>query len=81
VQSGTHEVSHKQGLDKEYLKTWYPDGLNHKETMLDEFVGWGLAALGFLFQISFGFHLPFPFNIVLFPLTVTEHSIRWMITN
>lgn len=51
------------------------------ETYLDEAVGFALAALGFYFQWQFGFSLPFPFNIVMFPLDVVEWWIRWSITS
>lgn len=70
---GLMKYAHNQGWDLGVE-------LNHEETMLDEYAGWALAAVGFLFQISFNFHLPFPFNVVLFPLTLTENFIRWRIT-
>lgn len=50
------------------------------ETMMDEYVGWGLAAIGFLFQMLFNFRLPFPLNVIMLPLTLAEGIIR-MVSN
>lgn len=38
-----------------------------------------LAALGFYWQISHGFSLPFPFNFVLLPLTIFEGMLSYCI--
>ena len=46
--------------------------LHEDDTYLDEVVGYGLAAAGFAFQFFNGFALPFPLNIILFPLTCVE---------
>jgi len=48
-------------------------------THLDEIVGMAIAALGFMSQISGGFRLGFPLNILLFPLTLCEWTVRWVI--
>jgi len=44
---------------------------------LEEMVAWILAFFGLLFQYKLGFHIPFPFNIILIPLSITEWSLRW----
>jgi hypothetical protein len=49
-------------------------------TMLDELAGYGLAALGLYFQLSYGFSLPFPLNVLLFPFTVMEYLLIAMIS-
>ena len=49
--------------------------INHEETLLDEAVGYGLALVGLFFQLSFGFGLPFPLNILLFPFTIAEYIL------
>jgi len=46
--------------------------INHEETILDEVVGYSLALLGLLYQVFYGFALPFPFKIILFPFMVVE---------
>jgi len=57
-----------------------PISLSHEETYVDELLGFGLAAIGFATQFSFGFTLPFPFNVVMLPFTLVEWYIRWSIT-
>lgn len=59
----------------EYLGQMGYVQINHEETLLDEFVGYGLAILGLWFQLSFGFGLPFPLNIILFPFTLAEYIL------
>lgn len=54
--------------------------LNHEDTMLDEYAGWGLAALGVYFQIMNGMSAPFPLNILFMPVTVCETYLQWMVT-
>jgi len=46
------------------------------ESFLDEFVGYGIAALGFGFQFFNGFSLPFPLNLIFLPLTIIEFFLR-----
>ena len=42
----------------------------------------GLAGLGFLFQLWFGFGSPFPLNVFLFPLTLAENFLwYWVAVN
>jgi len=53
---------------------------NHLDTSADENVSYALAAFGFYFQYKFGFSLPFPFNILLFPLGWAEYYIKWSVT-
>ena len=49
-------------------------------TYLDEAVGYSLAAVGFAFQLSCGFSLPFPLNIIFLPLEIIEWFLRWQTT-
>jgi hypothetical protein len=46
------------------------------ETQLDENIGMAVAFVGLYMQLKYGFSLPFPFNIVLAPLSITE----WFLT-
>jgi len=53
---------------------------NHEDTYVDECVAYILAFLGFNFQYSHGFAVPFPFNVLLFPVQIAETYIRWAVT-
>ena len=50
------------------------------DTYADEAVGYGLAAFGFYCQFTWGFGMPFPLNLVMWPFTLVEWYIRWSIT-
>jgi hypothetical protein len=41
---------------------------SHEDTPVDEFASYLFAALGFYFQYSIRFDVPFPFNLLLWPL-------------
>lgn len=55
--------------------------IRDEESILDELVGYGLAALGLWFQLSMGFAVPFPLNVILFPFTLIEYFLIWAVTN
>ena len=57
------------------------DTPNQRDTALDEVLGWTLAALGFYFQYSLGFQVPFPFNVVLWPFAFVERRLMWAVVN
>lgn len=46
------------------------------ESVLDEIVGYIIAAQGLMFQLTQDFALPFPWNMLLSPLTLVEWLIR-----
>ncbi|CAE8727020.1 unnamed protein product [Polarella glacialis] len=50
-----------------------------KDTYIDEAIGWGVAFLGFLTQCAFGFHVPFLFNIFLWPLQLVEAIVVYSV--
>jgi len=50
------------------------------ESFLDETIGYAIAAVGFIFQITNGFRLPFPLNIIFLPLTILEWILRLQIS-
>mmetsp|Transcript_107725 Transcript_107725/g.300190 ORF Transcript_107725/g.300190 Transcript_107725/m.300190 type:complete len:380 (+) Transcript_107725:68-1207(+) len=50
------------------------------KSLLTEFIGLPLAIAGIWFQISHGFSLPFPYSLVLLPLTIVEALLRFCIT-
>ncbi len=64
----------KYANDKGYIQ------FNDEESYLDEIVGWSLAALGIYFQLSSFFTLPFPLNVVFFPMTILENYLAWIIS-
>jgi len=47
----------------------------------DEVLGYAVSVAGLHFQWQYGFALPFPFNIIFFPLNLVEQYIRWTITS
>ena len=53
--------------------------IDHEKTYLDEIVGFALAAAGLVFQLRFGFGLPFPLNILLLPFSLAEYFLIWMV--
>lgn len=53
---------------------------SHEDTPVDEIASYIFAALGFYFQFSIRFDVPFPFNLLLWPLELAEWKIRWTIT-
>lgn len=46
----------------------------------DEAVGYTLAASGVFWQLTTGFNLPFPLNVIFLPLTIIEWFLRWQMT-
>jgi len=60
-------------------KDWLP-GYN-EDLYWDEAIGYAVAVAGLKFQWTYGFGLPFPANIVFWPLDVVEWYIRWTITS
>lgn len=55
--------------------------LDEDDTYLDEVVGWALAAIGIYFQVKNLFGLPFPLNLLLFPVNTFESTLRWIIAD
>mmetsp|Transcript_14521 Transcript_14521/g.21198 ORF Transcript_14521/g.21198 Transcript_14521/m.21198 type:complete len:456 (+) Transcript_14521:91-1458(+) len=60
--------------EKKYL-SW-----KHEDTMLDEYLGWCLAATGVYFQVSNWMSVPFPLNILFLPVTMCETYLQWVVT-
>jgi len=50
------------------------------KSLVDEVLGWTVAVCGLWFQLTNPFMLPFPFNIILFPLTLAEWTLEWVVT-
>lgn len=63
----------------EYLSAMGIYHLDHEQTCVDELVGYGVAALGLLFQLSRGFSLPFPLSLLLLPFTCIEYLLIWAV--
>ncbi len=47
----------------------------------DEVLGWTVATIGIYCQLSYGFGLPFPLNILLFPVSCFESYLSWAVSN
>lgn len=63
-----------------YLKVMNLVHIDDKDSIVDEAIGYGLAALGFWLQISSSFRLPFPLNVILFPFTLIEWFLGWSVS-
>lgn len=44
-------------------------------------VSMAVAMIGFLWQISQAFALPFPLNVILFPITIFEYLLMWIVNS
>lgn len=62
-----------------YLHRYHFIKSTANDTYVDEIVGYVLAALGFASQVGAGFRVPFPLNILFFPLTCVEYYLVWNI--
>ncbi|CAD7941298.1 unnamed protein product [Amoebophrya sp. A120] len=56
------------------------ENIDLDETMVDEYIGWAIAACGIYFQLIHGFSLSFPFSLILFPLNIVEFALEWVVT-
>lgn len=69
-----NEYSEKSGTEIPFLPK------DHKETYIDDIVGFVLAAIGVWWQWGQSFSNPFPLNLILWPFGLAEYYIRWHIT-
>ena len=53
----------------------------HSIRWVDEALAYVVAACGLYFQLSMGFTVPFPLNIILFPFTLAEWFLMWMVNS
>ncbi len=53
---------------------YFPD-MKHEDTYIDEIVGYTFAGLGFYYQLMSGFHIPFPLNLITWPVDLAQHFI------
>lgn len=67
--------------NKRGLKSIFGLSLEEDSTYLDEAVGFFVAALGFYCQWNLGFAMPFPLNVFMMPVDLTEWYIRWSVTS
>jgi hypothetical protein len=64
----------------EYLSKMGYVQIKHEDTYLDEIIGYAVAVIGLWFQLSLGFSLPFPLNILLFPFKFLEWWLIWIVS-
>lgn len=64
----------------EYLSEMNIYHLDHEKTIIDEVVGYALALLGLWFQLSAGFRVPFPLNILLLPFSIAEWFLMYFVS-
>lgn len=55
--------------------------IKSEDSYIDEVVGFSLAALGLWFQLSSGFRIPFPLNLLFFPVTFLEFWLKWIVSS
>ena len=53
---------------------------DHDRSHADEAVCYALAAAGFAWQLTSGFRLPFPLDVIFLPLTIVEWFLRWQVS-
>jgi len=66
---GVVNYLHKFG----YIKT------SADHTYADEVAGYAIAAAGFVWQVSIGFRLFFPLNLLLLPVSIAEYVMVWIV--
>ena len=54
---------------------------NHEDSSLDEMMSYAFAFVGFIWQVRSGFTVPFPLNVLLWPLSIAEYFLRWSVTS
>lgn len=69
----------KHGILDKLPDSWIAKPFDEKHSVWDEIIGYPLAFFGIWFQISNGFTLPFPLNIILLPLNIIEWFLRWKV--
>jgi hypothetical protein len=55
--------------------------INADESIVDEVLGYTLAGLGLYWQVSSGFQLYFPLNILMIPATIAEWALMWLVNS
>lgn len=69
------KIAHRHGVT---LNGMIPK--DDKDTYFDEAASYILAFLGIWFQFKIHFDLPFPINLLLWPMEVAEYMMKWSIT-
>jgi len=67
-------------LNKKGFKKFFFLSLEGESSHVDEIVGYAIAALGVYVQWNLGFGMPFPVNIIMWPMDIVEWYIRVEIT-
>lgn len=64
----------------EYLSKMGYVQIKQEDTYLDEIIGYSVAVIGLWFQLSLGFSLPFPLNLLLLPFRALEWWLIWIVS-
>lgn len=68
-------------LNKRGVKSIFGFSLQDEHTYVDEIFGYTVALFGVWVQFQWGFGVPFPLNLVMWPFDVLEWYIRWSVTS
>jgi len=72
-------MSEKGWLDKCPLVKDADGKFDPNLSIIDECIGYPLAAAGFYWQFTNGFALPFPYSLIMFPITCVDWVLKWQI--
>eukprot|EP00933_Yihiella_yeosuensis_P014642 TRINITY_DN13046_c1_g1_i2.p1 TRINITY_DN13046_c1_g1~~TRINITY_DN13046_c1_g1_i2.p1 ORF type:complete len:390 (+),score=56.84 TRINITY_DN13046_c1_g1_i2:83-1171(+) len=79
--AATIKIMEQHGLTDRLPDAIVAKPFNPDESYLDEVIGYSLAVLGFYFQASNYFsYLPFPLDVVLWPLTLVEEFLQLQVS-
>lgn len=63
----------------EYLDKMGLLSVRAEDTIMDEVAGYLVAGLGLYWQLSHGFTVPFPINVLLIPASLAEWCLLWLV--
>lgn len=64
-----------------YLHSMNLVSIDLEDSAIEKILGHLIACLGLWFQLTFGFKLPYPLNFMLFPVTLVEYFLVWVVNN
>lgn len=65
----------------EYMDKMGVVSVRAEDSIVDEVVGYLVAGLGLYWQLSNGFSVPFPINVLLIPASLAEWCLLWLVNS